>query len=239
MRPPIDLIFHIISLRFPERAFTSMHQLHEESPDFVTDEELKLFLKQRPDTLDPIIERQRGVRRRILGTYCAVRHGMILQHLSFIEITSANCLPVDYCGLSVGSNPHCSDFLYVSSSDSRISFVSFECHDRHGLMLLQSQHNYYGQVLKIASSLNPIYFIFRRGEMARGDEVSDPPARHEGHRRDLGESHSEDYGHSKRCVRIGLGLEELHRWCTVTPPCVLSPLRCSCVVLRGVGCRVM
>jgi hypothetical protein len=76
MRPPIDLIFHIISLRFPERAFTSMHQLHEESPDFVTDEELKLFLKQRPDTLDPIIERQRGVRRRILGTYCAVRHGM-------------------------------------------------------------------------------------------------------------------------------------------------------------------
>jgi hypothetical protein len=100
-----------------------MHQLHEESPDFVTDEELKLFLKQRPDTLDPIIERQRGVRRRILGAYCAVRLGMILQHLPFIEITSANCLTVDYCGVSVGSNPHCSDFLYVSSSDSRIPFV--------------------------------------------------------------------------------------------------------------------
>jgi hypothetical protein len=41
--------------------------------------------------------------------------------------------------------------------------------------------------------------------MARGDEVSDPPAWQEGHRRDLGESHSEDYGHPKRCVRIGLG----------------------------------
>jgi hypothetical protein len=79
-----------------------MHQLHEESPDFVTDEELKLFLKQRPDTLDPIIERQRGVRRRILGAYHAVRHGMTLQHLPLIEITCVYCLPLDYRNSSVG-----------------------------------------------------------------------------------------------------------------------------------------